>query len=100
MAERKLFAGHAVRRLRYQLELTQGAMADALGISASYQNLIERNQRPVSAALLVRLVEQFGFDPRRIGTAEPGGGVRAGLRPGRRGLRGDRIAGRSGGRGP
>ncbi|HEX8387965.1 MAG TPA: short-chain fatty acyl-CoA regulator family protein [Sphingomonas sp.] len=77
MAERKLFAGHAVRRLRYQLELTQGAMAEALGISASYQNLIERNQRPLSAAMLVRLVEQFGFDPRRIGTAEPGGGADA-----------------------
>lgn len=77
MAERKIFAGHEVRRLRWQHELTQAAMAEALEISASYQNLIERNQRPVSAALLIRLVDRFGFDPRRIGGTEPGGGAEA-----------------------
>ena len=57
MAERKIFAGHAIRRLRHQLGIKQMAFAEQLGISASYQNLIERNGRPVSAALLVRLVE-------------------------------------------
>ncbi|PAX08768.1 helix-turn-helix domain-containing protein [Sphingomonas lenta] len=77
MAERKVFAGHAVRKLRLQLGLGQGAFAEALGISASYQNLIERNQRPVSAALIVRLVERFGFDPRALSGAEPGGGAEA-----------------------
>jgi len=75
MAERKLMAGHAVRRLRYRVGLSQVAMAEALGISGSYLNLVERNQRPVSAALLVRLAERFDFDPRALMAGEPGGGA-------------------------
>lgn len=77
MAEQKLFAGHAVRRLRRQLALTQAAMADALGVSASYLNLVERNQRPVSATLMLRLAEVYDFDPRKLAAAEPGGGIEA-----------------------
>jgi hypothetical protein len=77
MADRKLLAGHAVRRVRRQAGLTQAAMADVLGISPSYLNLVERNGRPVSAGLLVRLAEQFDFDPRALGAAEPGGGADA-----------------------
>ena len=57
MAERKLFAGHAVRRLRRGQGLTQAAMAEMLGVSASYLNLVERNQRPLSATLLLGQVE-------------------------------------------
>ena len=77
MAERKLFAGHAIRRLRRQAMLTQAAMAEALGISPSYLNLVERNQRPVSASLLVRLAQSFDFDPRTLASSEPGGGEAA-----------------------
>lgn len=77
MADRKIIAGHAVRRLRRQVGITQGAMAETLGISASYMNLIERNQRPVSANLLVRLAERFDFDPRALLAGEPGGGADA-----------------------
>lgn len=77
MAEQKLFAGHAVRRLRRQLALTQAAMAEALGVSASYLNLVERNQRPVSAMLMLRLSEVYDFDPRKLAAAEPGGGMEA-----------------------
>ncbi|MFA5990103.1 MAG: short-chain fatty acyl-CoA regulator family protein [Sphingomonas sp.] len=77
MADRKLLAGHAVRRLRRQNGLTQAAMAEALAISPSYLNLIERNQRPLSVTLLVRLAEQFDFDPRALAAAEPGGGEAA-----------------------
>ena len=77
MAERKLLAGHAVRRLRRKGGLTQAAMAEALAISPSYLNLIERNQRPISATLLVRLAESFDFDPRALAASEPGGGVEA-----------------------
>ena len=77
MAERKLFAGHAVRRMRRNAGLNQAAMAEMLGISASYQNLIERNQRPVTAALIVRMAELFDFDPRALTGQEPGGGVDA-----------------------
>lgn len=77
MTDRKLLAGHAVRRLRRGQGLSQVAMAEALGISASYLNLVERNQRPVSAALLVRLSETFDFDPRVLSAGEPGGGAAA-----------------------
>ncbi|MEO5867482.1 MAG: short-chain fatty acyl-CoA regulator family protein [Sphingomonas sp.] len=77
MADRKLFAGHAVRRLRRQAGLSQAAMAEVLTISPSYLNLVERNQRPLSATVLVRLAERFDFDPRALAAGEPGGGADA-----------------------
>jgi len=77
MSTTKLIAGHAVRRVRRQNALSQAAMAEMLDISPSYLNLVERNQRPVSAALLVRLVETFDFDPRTLTAAAPGGGAAA-----------------------
>lgn len=60
--ERKLLAGPRLRRLRKDQALTQAQMAEALGVSASYLNLIERNQRPVTAQFLVRLSEAFDVD--------------------------------------
>ena len=76
MAERKLFAGHAIRRLRFEIGVTQAAMAEALEISASYLNLVERNQRPVSAALMLKLAETYDFDPRRPPRPSPAAGPR------------------------
>ncbi|MGE4431968.1 MAG: short-chain fatty acyl-CoA regulator family protein [Sphingobium sp.] len=75
MAERKILAGHAVRRLRRSSAMTQVALADALDISPSYLNLIEKNQRPLSAALMLRLAERFDIDPRQFGGEAPGGGM-------------------------
>lgn len=75
--EQKLYAGHAVRRIRRANGLTQANMADALGVSPSYLNLLERNQRPVTAALLLKLAEHYDFDPRTLTGATPGGGVEA-----------------------
>ena len=60
MAERKIYAGHAVRRMRRASGLTQTALADMLEISPSYLNLIEKNQRPLSAMLMVRLADEIG----------------------------------------
>ncbi len=77
MSEQKLFAGHAVRRIRRANGLTQAAMAEALSVSPSYLNLIERNQRPLTAALLLKLAERYDFDPRTLTGATPGGGVEA-----------------------
>lgn len=77
MAETKPYAGHAVRRIRRANGLTQAAMAEALGVSASYLNLIERNQRPLTAAIILRLAERYDFDPRSLTGATPGGGVEA-----------------------
>jgi predicted transcriptional regulator/DNA-binding XRE family transcriptional regulator len=62
MAENKIFAGPRVRRIRNSLELTQTAMAEALGISPSYLNLIERNQRPLTVQLLLKLSAVYKVD--------------------------------------
>ncbi|AHE56352.1 helix-turn-helix domain-containing protein [Sphingomonas sanxanigenens] len=77
MAERKIFAGHQVRRLRRGAGLTQAQLAEMLEISPSYLNLIERNQRPLTAAILLRLAARFDFDPRAFARDEPGGGADA-----------------------
>src|SRR5690348_13132243 len=60
--QRKLFLGARMKRLRRERGLNQSQMADALGISASYLNHLERNQRPVTAAILLRLAEAFDID--------------------------------------
>ncbi|MCX8996154.1 short-chain fatty acyl-CoA regulator family protein [Rhizobiaceae bacterium BDR2-2] len=62
MAEKKIFAGPRVRRIRAGLDLTQTAMAEALGISPSYLNLIERNQRPLTVQLLLKLAAVYKVD--------------------------------------
>jgi predicted transcriptional regulator/transcriptional regulator with XRE-family HTH domain len=49
--------GRRVRRLREQHGLTQVAMARRLGLSASYLNLIEHDQRPLTSKLARRLSE-------------------------------------------
>ena len=61
-SDRKLFAGPRLRRLRGTLGLTQSRMAEELGVSVSYLNLIERNQRPLTAQFLLRLAESFDLD--------------------------------------
>ncbi len=50
-------------------------MAGRLAISPSYLNLIERNQRPVSARVMMRLVEEFDFDPRSLREDKAIGGL-------------------------
>ena len=75
MSETSLLAGPAVRRLRRREGLTQSGMAARLGVSPSYLNLVERNQRPLSARLLVQLAETFDFDPRALRQDEAVGGV-------------------------
>jgi predicted transcriptional regulator/DNA-binding XRE family transcriptional regulator len=79
MSDAKIFAGAAIKRLRRNVELTQVAMAAALDISPSYLNLIERGQRPLSAALIIKLAERFGFDPASLAQDMVPGGV-AGMR--------------------
>ena len=60
--EAKIFAGARVRRVRNGLGLTQTAMAEALSISPSYLNLIERNQRPLTVQLLLKLSSVYKVD--------------------------------------
>lgn len=62
MAEAKIFAGPRVRRLRNRLGITQTAMAEGLGISPSYLNLIERNQRPLTVQLILKMASAYKID--------------------------------------
>jgi predicted transcriptional regulator/transcriptional regulator with XRE-family HTH domain len=59
---RPLYLGPRLRRLRRELGLTQQAMGSDLGISPSYVALLERNQRPLTADLLLRLAKSYRFD--------------------------------------
>src|SRR5262252_737647 len=67
---KKLFVGPRFRRIRQQLGLSQTQMAEGLEVSPSYINLIERNQRPVTAQLLLRLAETYDLDLRDLATAD------------------------------
>jgi predicted transcriptional regulator/transcriptional regulator with XRE-family HTH domain len=60
--EEKLLVGPRLRRFRQTMGLTQSRMAEDLGISTSYLNLMERNQRPLSAKVLLRMAEIYDFD--------------------------------------
>ena len=75
MSDNALLAGPALRRLRKREGLTQASMAASLGISPSYLNLIERNQRPLSARVLVQVIERYDFDPRSLREDDAIGGV-------------------------
>jgi XRE family transcriptional regulator, fatty acid utilization regulator len=61
-AERKLYLGGRLRRLRRELGLNQTAMAAEIGVSPSYLNHLERNQRPVTAQVLLRLAQSYDVD--------------------------------------
>ncbi len=54
--------GRTVRRLRLEKDLTQQALAARLGVSASYLNLIEHDQRAVTASLLLKLGSTLQVD--------------------------------------
>jgi predicted transcriptional regulator/DNA-binding XRE family transcriptional regulator len=66
MAEQKIFAGPRIRRVRLERGLTQTAMAEGLGISPSYLNLIERNQRPLTVQLILKLASVYRIDPHEL----------------------------------
>lgn len=62
--------GAKVRALRRRESLSQVQLAEKLGISASYLNLIENNRRPLPATLLIRLAQLFGVDVHSFATDE------------------------------
>lgn len=61
-ADRRLYVGPSLRRLRRDLGLTQSDMAADLEVSPSYIALLERNHRPLSAELLLRLAGTYRID--------------------------------------
>jgi len=66
----KTFIGPRLRRLRLDKEQTQAQMGKALGISTSYVNLLEKNERSVSVPVLLKLFEVYGVDWRDIAEDE------------------------------
>ena len=60
--DRPVYMGPRLRRLRRDLGLTQADMAADLEISASYVALLERNQRPLTADMLLRLARTYKLD--------------------------------------
>lgn len=74
MPDRKLYLGGRLRRLRRELGLTQTAMAGEIGVSPSYLNHLERNQRPVTAPVLLKLAEAYDIDLKEF-AAEGGDGT-------------------------
>ncbi|EMD83974.1 helix-turn-helix domain-containing protein [Pacificimonas flava] len=60
--KRTVYLGPRIKRLRRELGITQAEMAADLDISPSYVALIERNQRPTTADLLMRLAQVYRLD--------------------------------------
>ncbi len=59
---KKIFAGHVLRKVREAAALTQVEFAKRIGLSASYVNQLESNQRPLSAAVLLSVSRVFAVD--------------------------------------
>jgi predicted transcriptional regulator/transcriptional regulator with XRE-family HTH domain len=66
----KMFVGAQVRRAREERGLTQAALARLVGISPSYLNQIERDQRPLTVPVLLRLNATVGFDAHALSEDE------------------------------
>lgn len=66
--EHPVYMGPRLRRLRRDLGLTQANMAADLDISASYVALLERNQRPLTADMLLRLARTYKLDLASLAT--------------------------------
>jgi len=66
----KTFMGLRLRRLRAERGITQASLARSLGISASYLNQIENNQRPLTVPVLLKLNAAFGLDVQLFSDAD------------------------------
>lgn len=58
----KTYMGVRLRRLRAERGLSQVALAQALGLSPSYLNQIEQNQRPLTVSVLLKIHRELGVD--------------------------------------
>jgi transcriptional regulator with XRE-family HTH domain len=64
--------GGRIKRLRRTRKLAQADLATALGISASYLNLIEHNRRKVTVPLLFSISGYFGVEPGELVDSDEG----------------------------
>ncbi len=58
----KTFMGVRLRSLRAERGMSQVALAQALGLSPSYLNQIEQDQRPLTVAVLLKIHRALGVD--------------------------------------
>ncbi len=65
--------GVRLQRLREEHKMTQAALAKALGISPSYLNQIERNQRPLTVPILLRIGAVLNVDPQMFSEHDSAG---------------------------
>ena len=70
MPTQKLYAGAKLREIRARLALTQKTFSDKLGVSLPYLNQMENNHRPVSAAVVLALAQEFGLDVTELTVGE------------------------------
>ena len=63
---RKTFIGPRLRQLRRDSGQTQAQMAEKLGISPAYVNLLEKNQRSLSVQVLMALSDEYNVDWRDV----------------------------------
>src|SRR6201996_8033935 len=75
-SDRRLYVGPSLRRIRRERGLTQSDMAADLEISPSYIALLERNHRPLSAELLLRLAQTYQIDISALADTGSGDAVR------------------------
>ncbi|MEQ8228909.1 MAG: short-chain fatty acyl-CoA regulator family protein [Rhodospirillales bacterium] len=66
MRMRKTLVGPRLRALRREHGQTQAEMAEALGVSTAYVNLLENNQRSLSVTMLMSLSDAYGVDWRDL----------------------------------
>lgn len=59
---KKTFMGVKLRKLRSERGMSQIALAQALGLSPSYLNQLEQNQRPLTVSVLLKLNRALGVD--------------------------------------
>jgi len=64
--------GGKIRRLRRQKHVSQADLATAIGISASYLNLLEHNRRNITVPLLFKLAGHFGIEPGELVESDEG----------------------------
>lgn len=62
----KTMIGPRLRQLRRKHKHTQAEMARLLGVSTSYVNLLENNQRSLSVQMLMALSDSYGVDWRDL----------------------------------
>lgn len=70
MQQMNVQIGGRIKRFRRLRKVSQAALAEALGISPSYLNLLEHNRRRVTVPLLFKAAAYFGVEPGELAESE------------------------------